>query len=519
MNPYQTDQYPWLLREIPMHHPATSVAVVLNILALAEMGNLIYQAELFADMEERDAHIYAEMNKRRMAVAQLDWHLVPSRDAMAREKKAVRGFEDMIKDSLDIETLVFDMSEAIGFGFACIEMEWARNGAGLWMPVKLMPRPHRWFKVDIETRQEIRLRDFSYDGAALQPLGWITHRHASKTGYPATQGLFRVLALPYLFKNFAVKNWLRFCELYAIPIRVLFHNEKDETKKLELRDQLMSMGSNGAALLEGGTNEDLRTVDAARGEGQGFDSLIKWAEGTISKAILGGTLTSQTGANGNRSLGDVHNEVRHEIRGHDAKQLGETLTSQLVGAICKANGMPMRCRWVFDTQEPDDLVLYADAIPKMVDVGLQVPLSWVQDKLKIPMPEDGEAILARINQPPSGGGSSPGLPPAAGLSAGHRCRVALGADGKPVFTAQQQVIEGLADALLEHSPNPVDPAAIRSAILAATGPEDLERRLAMVLQGSDSAEFRMMLEQSLFAADVLGYAHAAEKWDVHDLTN
>ena len=55
MNPYQTNQYPWLLREIPMHHPATGVAAVLNILAYAEMGNLIAQAELFADMEERDA--------------------------------------------------------------------------------------------------------------------------------------------------------------------------------------------------------------------------------------------------------------------------------------------------------------------------------------------------------------------------------------------------------------------------------------------------------------------------------
>jgi phage gp29-like protein len=79
------------------------------------------------------------------------------------------------------------------------------------------------------------------------------------------------------------------------------------------------------------------------------------------------------------------------------------------------------------------------------------------------------------------------------------------------FTAQQQAVEDLADSALRHAQSPIDPAKIRSAILASTGPEDLEERLALVLRSADMGTFRRLLEQALFAADVLGYVHAAGK--------
>jgi len=350
------------------------------------------------------------------------------------------------------------------------------------------------------------------NGAALQPFGWIVHRHSSKSGYPATQGLFRVLVLPYLFKNFAIKNWLRFCELYGAPIRVLFHHEKDEAKKNELKKALRELGANGAALLEGGTGEDLKTVDAVKGEGQGFESLIRWAEGSISKAILGGTLTSETATNGNRSLGDVHNEVRYQIRGHDARQIAETVNRQLIGAIALLNGLEKPGRFVFDTQEPEDLALYADALPKLAGIGLQIPSAWAHEKLKIPIPDGNEPMLSASTQAkPDSTLPNQAQPGQAGLSAGHRCGVRLSVDNSPVFTPQQQAVENLADGMLATLDGPLGTAAIQSAIRSASDPQDLEERLAAVLKGTDTAEFQRLLAYSLFAADILGYAHAEGK--------
>jgi len=55
---------------------------------------------------------------------------------------------------------------------------------------------------------------------------------------------------------------------------------------------------------------------------------------------------------------------------------------------------------------------------------------------------------------------------------------------------------------------PLQDAAIAAAIRGATDPEDLIARLAMVLKDADYAEFTQQVERCLFAADVMGYAHA-----------
>jgi phage gp29-like protein len=52
---------------------------------------------------------------------------------------------------------------------------------------------------------------------------------------------------------------------------------------------------------------------------------------------------------------------------------------------------------VFDTSEPDDMTAYSDALPKLVSIGVQVPVNYAHEKLGIPKPENGEAIL----KPPS----------------------------------------------------------------------------------------------------------------------
>jgi len=489
---------PLLQQEVSIHHPASSVQALLDIMAEAERGNLVRQSELFADMEERDAHLFAELHKRKIAVSQLDWSLKPVRDAGAREKKDLAHLQDLLTDSLDIESLVFDLADGIGHGFAAAEITWHRLANGWWLPKMITPRPQRWFTVDIDTRQTLRLRSpGTVDGVDLNAYGWLLHRHSSKTGYPATQGLLRALVMPYLFKNFAVKNWLRFSELYGVPLRVLMTNISDPAQKNELIRDLQGMGANGVAILDGIRGEDFKTVDIIKGEGQGFTALIDWADRSMSKAILGGTLTSDTGKNGNYATANVHDEVRLQIRDHDAQQLAETLTRDLLGAIIAVNGWALRGAWVFDTQEPDDLALYADALPKLVAVGAQIPLSYLHNRLKIPLPEAGEAVLSAPTQPRQ----TPANP---GLSAGL---VTL-AGGKPVFTPEQQVIEDLGDQLLDKLPSPIDAELIASAIRAAKNPEDLEQRLAAVLAGADLTEFSQVLEKALFAADVLGYTHA-----------
>lgn len=483
---------PFLQQESSTLQISLQVAQIIGTLERAKQGDLMARADLFSTMETLDAHIYSEMFKRKMAVSKLDWTLTAPRDALAREKKAILELENLLRDSLDLDTLVFNLADAIGKGFSCIEIEWKRNEQGLWMPKQFFYRPQFWFQTDFATRQQIRLRDNqTIDGVELIPNGWLVHRHSSGSEENVGDGgLYQKLALPYLFKNFAVKNWLRFSELYGVPMRVLFSNETDTLKKRQLLDALKEIGQQGAAVLSG-MNDDFQTVDITKGEGQGFAALIDWCEKSVSKAILGATLTSDTGKNGNYATANVHNEVRNEIRDFDARQIAETINAQLIRAIVNLNSLNIRPHFTFDTQEPEDIALFAEAIPKLVAVGMKISPEYLHERLKIPMAEDGNVLQV--------------APPKTALSA-----LSANLATSPKFTPAQQVIENLVDDSVEKIPAVLSADDIRKAVFNSHSAQQLvEENLALLLDKQDP-RFAELLSQTMLSAQLLGFVNSSE---------
>ena len=95
-----------------------------------------------------------------------------------------------------------------------------------------------------------------------------------------------------------------------------------------------------------------------------------------------------------------------DIRDSDCKQLAGTITNQLIYpllALNKGFADARRCpRFQMDTQEPEDLKSFADSLPKLVAIGMQIPAPWAHDKLRIPVPAEGEKVLGAptVVEPP-----------------------------------------------------------------------------------------------------------------------
>lgn len=469
-------------------HPAKGLSPerLSVILEQAEQGYLVAQAELFMDMEEKDGHIQAEMHKRKMAVVGLDWHLQPPTEASEAEKQATAKLEARIRDMLDVEDMLFDALDALGHGYSCLELDWQQDALG-WFP-EVMHRTPRWFTQDPTQPNALRLRTSSLHGEPLRDLGWIVHIHKSRSGHLSRTGLHRSLAWPYLFKNYSVRDLAELLEIYGLPIKVgKYSRGATAEEKQTLMQAVIGIGHNAGGIIPDSMQMDFITATASGGSDP-FKAMIDWCESTQSKVILGNGLSTMDSKGGSQALGTVHNEVRLDIRNSDARQLASTLSGYLVYPIAMLNGLFAndRCpKWVFDTQEADDLALYADALPKLAEAGAEIPLRYINDKLKIPAREKDEPILA--------------IPAASGGLAAASSRLQK-------FTKDQQAIEALADNMPLHSP--IATEAIKSAIAAASSPEDLEQRLAVVMQGADMTEFSAQLEKALFAADIMGYAHA-----------
>ena len=61
-------------------------------------------------------------------------------------------------------------------------------------------------------------------------------------------------------------------------------------------------------------------------------------------------------------------------------------------------------------------------------------------------------------------------------------------------------------------PQPIPPGELKKIIMSAESPEDLLRKLETAVgDGVSASEFRELVERSLFAADLMGYSHAANE--------
>ena len=498
-----------------------------HILASADQGDMLDQLRLFEQIEERDEHIFAELSKRRRALLGLQWTINPGKGggtAKNPDKRAQRVAEAVREqfDSIpDFEDMVLDLASAIGPGFAALEIEWGFDGHA-HVPVCLHRRPQTWFQLlpaymggDSDT---LRLRDGSAEGLELAPLGWVLHRHRSLSAVLPKSGLFRVLVWTYLLKGYARGDFAEFLEIHGLPLRVgKYPTTASAEEKKALRRAIQAIGHDAAGIIPDGMVIEFQ--EAARGSEKPFEAMLAHCERGQSKAILGGTLTSQAdGKSSTNALGKIHNDVRRDIMASDARQIASTITQQILMPLavlnCGVADPALLPYFTFDVSDPADLTELAEALPKLAGC-MRIPEAWAHEKAGIPLPEGDEPIL-RVNlgqaqgQAQNPAQNSPGKPPltppaaTAALTAGED-----GGKGQARFPDQ---------AALDAADLPPETWAKLAEALTASlvgelkdgkTPDELLASLAGQYPRINTRDMEELLARAIFVAEVWGRASAA----------
>lgn len=506
----QSARIGWVTREFA-EHPSRGLTPqrLHRVLEDAEQGNLAAQADLFNDIEEKDSHIFAEMSKRKRALLTLDWSITPPRSASAAEKKQAEQLQEWLMDLPGLDDVLLDCLDGIGHGFAALEIAWQRLGKD-WLPQSLTHRPQRWFQTLPEDGNALRLRDGSAQGAEPWKFGWLIHRHKAKSGYLTRAGLHRVLAWPYLFKNYSVRDLAEFLEIYGLPLRVgKYPPGATDQERATLLRAVAEIGHNAAGIIPEGMAIEFQ--NAAQGSEEPFQAMMDWCERSQSKAILGGTLTSQAdGKSSTNALGNVHNEVRHDLTVSDARQLEGTLVRDLLYPLAVLNfGQvdPRRMpRLVFDTREIEDIKLYAESLPKLVGLGLKVKTDWVYDKLAIPKPQDDDEVLAA---PRPEMALPPELRPQPRAALSYRAVLTNG-QGEVVYPDQAALDAVTLPADAINAGLDAALAPVIQAIRDGAAPDDAIASLVAAYPQMDDAALSQLLARAMFVADVWGRLHAHE---------
>jgi phage gp29-like protein len=220
-----------------------------------------------------------------------------------------------------------------------------------------------------------------------------------------------------------------------------------------------------------------------------------------SKVILGGTLTSQAdGKSSTHALGNVHNEVRHDLLVGDAQMVAETLTQQLLWPLLALNGRytPERApRFEFDTREQVDLERLMNVVIKAQATGFAITEDWLSGKSGIPLPQDGQTVLKPV------AGTQPGD---AVLSLAMQTRLAALSVAPSTPDAVQQQLDA-APQMLALQASAAAEAMLRPLIdqvKTARTPDEVYALLAASYPSLNDAALRELVGQAVFVADVMG---------------
>lgn len=503
-------------------HPADNLSPgrLAALLRSAEDGDAEAYLELAEQMEERDLHYLSVLGTRKRQVSQLPATIEAATDAAEDQRIADFLRDWLTRDALEAE--IFDILDAVGKGFSASEMVWQLDGP-LWYPDAIRSRLPQWFEFDRDTGEELLLRggyaETSVQAAPLPPAKFIVHKSAAKSGLPIRGGFARAVAWAYLFKNFALKDWVAFADVYGMPFRLGKYPAQATEEQIDtLFRAVVGMGQDAAAVIP-----DTMMVDLVDGKVNGsadlYERLCDYLDRQISKAVLGQTATTDADTGGLGS-GKEHGDVRADIERADAKALQATLQRDLIMPMVRLN-FGERKAWPkirIGREAQEDLEQLTRAVSTLVPLGLRVQESVIRDKLGLPDPEPDAEILAAPESGPVSAFPDPDATTPASARGPRFLQLLSGRYDDVIIAAaarlaadEADAIDLAADAMVhEEGRRMLAPIIepLMDAIAAGAGYDEVRGLLADVAGEMDEGELAKMLEQACTISRIAGNAGA-----------
>lgn len=470
----------------------------------ADAGDVLRQMELFEEMEEKDPHLFSQLQTRKNAVTGLDFEIIPFSDD-PRDKEIADFIEEQINGIESLEDVETDLLDAIGKGFAVSEIMWGYDEGHVVVREIKSRHQKRFFWDSLDDSFKVRTKD-APEGILLPANKFIVHRYKARSGHTSRAGILRVVAWMYLFKNYDLKDWVSFAEVYGLPLRLgKYAPGASEADKVALMQALIQIGADAAGIIPDGTSIDFITTEKTSSSDL-YERLARYCDEQISKAILGQTLTSDSGG-GSYAQSKTHNDVRHDLTVADCKSLASTLRRDLIRPLCIFNfGEDKRVPHIrFDCEESEDLTQTATIIGTLVnEVGLRVPTSFIYKKFSIPEPEADEEVAAPRS-------TSAGLTELPFKKEPNPAQIALKAEGDGGVGTQQH-IDKLASAAVRHGAGSFKRAfgPVLKIIEKAESLEELRdmmednKAVAELYAAMDVSEVEELLQKVMLYADLEG---------------
>lgn len=442
------------------------------------------------DELERDAQVFATVQKRKMAVVARPWTVTPASTSL-RDKKAAE-FVQQALSQLAFDRLCLDLLDAVLKGYSVVEVMWSLQGDAL-LPSAFIARDQRRFTFDAEGTPRLLTQTNMMIGEMLPDRKFIVHSQGAKDGSPYGCGLGSKLYWPVLFKRQGISFWLAFADRFGSPTAVGKYREGSlQSEQDKLLAALESIAQDTSITVPDTTLVEL--LEPKTGNVTAYEPLVRYLDEQISTAVLGETMSTTSKSSGlGSNQANVHNEVRKELSLADADLLSDTLNSTLV-------------RWIVELNLPN-------AQPPRVyrDFAEQEDLKARAERDQIVATMSGLKPTAKYVQETYGGEweKAPAVAPDPAVAAPEAAATAA---LSMVAAPSSDELDALVDAAVAEWEQPADALAslIQSAMDEALNlgetAEQFVARLPQLLSQMDAASLATPLTHAAFIARLAGEA-------------
>lgn len=385
-----------------------------TILREADEGNVSRQMELFEEMMEKDPHIFGAFQSRKLAVTKREYQIIAASEEN-RDKDIAEYVRTVFNNIKRFHQFREDALDAVPKGFSAQQIMWKigpDNRVYIDRFELLHQRNFRFgLATDVKSDLNVirRLTDNALvDGVEIEPFKWFIPIVKARSGYPGRASIMRTTTWYYLFKNFDVKSWVQFAEVFGLPLRIgKYGPGAGEQEKEDLLRALRSIAQDASAIISDSTK--IEFVEAAQKAAsiQVYKDLADYCDAQASKAILGhtGAIDSTPGKLGGESNAE---SVRFDLIESDSMSLDYEINDQLVVPLVN---------FQFGVQEnyPTFKTILAPPKNRKEEQDIlnnsRVPIGrkHYYETLGIPQPEEGEEVIVP-SQPASPFGSMFDIP-------------------------------------------------------------------------------------------------------------
>ncbi len=445
-----------------------------------------------------DAHVIGELRPMRANVITYNWRILPGGDKPEDQRAfelAQKVYSQRPAPLMGWPDVFWNMHEAILRGQRVHEVVWELQD-GLQVPVKVIDRPNHRFVYGIDNELRLRNRENIMNGVPVDEYKFLVSRHMPSYDNPYGVALLSSCFWPYTFKHSGFRFFVKFCEKYGIPWAVGKYPTGTGTKEINaLADSLARMVEDAVAAIPDNGSVELIGVKSSGDLPQ--ERLIQVCNAEMSKCLNSQTLATEINGPGSYAAAQTHRD-REQGNGAADRKIVEDSNNELLTWLTVLNfaGAAAPLFEFYDEAEArKDWVEVFSGVRAFLDV----PVKFAHERLQIPEPVDGEAVLPKS--------VAPAVPPRTPVNfKPNDFAVGTDVDPSPVTAMANQLAVDAADpvkqmieVLRAKSDTAPSLEALRDDVLASYGdlPSDmLEKLMTFAFAAADlSGRFDVSNEQ------------------------